>query len=454
MAEGVVDLIAELTAELAPDRVLTAGAEYEQARERFLTPLPARPAVIARCRSAAEVQAAVRASVRHGVPLVVRGGGHDLFGRSLRDGALVVDLALMREVRVRADEELAVAEGGALSSDVVEAAEAHGLTAVSGTAGSVGVAGLTLGGGYGPLVGSCGLAADNLLGAEVVLADGSLVDTDDDPELLWALRGGGGNLGVVTALRLRLHPVPTVRAGTITYPVDAARTVLRGLEELRPSLPDALSVDTALPPGPDGAPLLVLMPTWSGEPGAEDPITPLTTLAEPLAVEIGDAPRSALLRTIDAMFPFGARSGRFRTRNLAGVTDAVAEALLHAAGRFTSPFSAIMLHPLHGAAARVPSDGTAFAERSVHLMVEIIASWDPEDSPVGRHAAWAEELWEALGPLALPGGYVNLLDDGDREQIAHAYAGNTARLLALKDRLDPHRRFAATPLPSGDRATD
>jgi FAD/FMN-containing dehydrogenase len=197
--------------------VLTGGPEYEKAVTLFNAAVDIRPGIVVRCTTTADVQADVRAAREYGVPLSVRVGGHDFWGRSLRSGGLVIDLAGMREVRVDADRRVATVEGGALSSDVVGDAERVGLTAVTGTAGSVGMVGITLGGGYGPLTGRFGLAADNLLGAEVVLADGSLVDTDaeHEPDLFWALRGGGGNFGVVTSARIRLHPVPVVVAGTI-----------------------------------------------------------------------------------------------------------------------------------------------------------------------------------------------------------------------------------------------
>lgn len=215
-------LLTELCSHVPADRVLTDGPEYARAVALFNAAVYVRPSVVVRCATTADVQAGVRASRNHGVPLSVRGGGHDFWGRAFRPGGVALDLTGMRDVRIDVNRRCATVGGGALSSDVVSAAERVGLSAVTGTAGSVGMVGLTLGGGYGPLLGKFGLAADNLLGAEVVLADGSQVTTDAEhhPDLFWALRGGGGNFGVVTSARIRLHPIPTVVSGTILYPID------------------------------------------------------------------------------------------------------------------------------------------------------------------------------------------------------------------------------------------
>ena len=202
------------------------------------------PAIIAFCRQPEDVQAAVRAARRHGLPLSVRGGGHDWAGRALRDGGLVIDLTGMRDVAVDPQALVATVAGGARAKDVAAAAGAHGLVAAMGNCGTVGMAGLSLGGGYGPLSGTCGLAADNLLGAEIVLADGRRVTTgpDAEPDLLWALRGGGGNFGVVTSLRVRLHPARDMLAGSVIYNWNEAGAVLRRYASFAATAPDELGV--------------------------------------------------------------------------------------------------------------------------------------------------------------------------------------------------------------------
>jgi hypothetical protein len=455
-------LLAELRSRIPAGRVLTNGPEYAQAVALFNAAVDVRPSVVVRCATTADVQAGVRASCHHGVPLSVRGGGHDFWGRAFRPGGLVLDLTGMRGVQVDIGRRFATVGGGALSSDVVSAAERAGLTAVTGTAGAVGMVGLTLGGGYGPLIGQFGLAADNLLGAEVVLADGSRVNTDAEhhPELFWALRGGGGNFGVVTSARIRLHPVPTVVSGTILYPIVQSADILANLGGILQDSPDELTVDVGFLPGPDGKPTVYVAPTWSGDievGNAENgPVHALARLGTPVLAEVGPVARSATLAATDAMFPPG-RMGAIRTRTVQSISGSIATVLDRAAREFTSPFSAIVWHQFHGAAARLPLDSTAFGRREPHLMVELISLWEDGESQDdagggdGRspHLRWLEQLHEALEPFSLPGGYVNFLGPETPDQVAESYGPNTERLLAVKSAVDPDSVFAATPLPSG-----
>src|SRR5271165_2831945 len=226
-----------------------------------------RPVIVAFCRQPEDVQAAVRAARRHGLNLSVRGGGHDWAGRALRDGGLVIDLTGMRDVAVDPQALVATVAGGARAKDVAAAAGAQNLVAAMGNCGTVGMAGLRLGGGYGPLSGTCGLAADNLLGAEIVLADGRPVTTgpDAEPDLLWALRGGGGNFGVVTSLRVRLHPARDMLAGSVVYNWNEASAVLRRYASFAATAPDELGVSVGAMSGPDGEPVIMVVPLWKGD---------------------------------------------------------------------------------------------------------------------------------------------------------------------------------------------
>jgi hypothetical protein len=455
-------LLAELRSHIPADRVLTSGPEYIRAVALFNAAVDVRPSVVVRCATTADVQAGVRASRHHGVPLSVRGGGHDFWGRAFRPGGLVLDLTHMREVQVDIDHRVATVGGGALSSDVVSAAERVGLTAVTGTAGAVGMVGLTLGGGYGPLIGQFGLAADNLLGAEVVLADGSRVtaDAENHPDLFWALRGGGGNFGVVTSARIQLHPVPTTVSGTILYPIAQSARVLADLGGMLQDCPDELTVDVGFLPGPDGEPTVYVAPTWSGDlevGNAENgPVRALAGLGTPVLAEVGPVARSATLAATDGMFPPG-RMGAIRTRTVRSVSGPIATVLDRAAQEFTSPFSAIVWHQFHGAATRPPLGSTAFGRREPHLMIELISLWEGGDGTGNAgsgdggspHLRWLEELHAALEPFSLPGGYVNFLGPETPDQIADSYGPNTERLLAVKSAVDPDFVFAATPLPVG-----
>ncbi|MET8552461.1 FAD-binding oxidoreductase [Micromonospora zamorensis] len=415
--------------------MLTAGMEYEAVRTIWNGAVSSRPLAVLRCASTAEVQTGVRAAREKGLPLSVRGGGHDWAGRALVDGGLTLDLSPMRQVRVDPATAVATVAGGATSADVAAAAQRAGLVAVTGTAGSVGMAGLTLGGGYGPLSGRFGLAADNLLSADVVLADGTLVTADDEhhPDLLWALRGGGGNFGVVTTMRIQLHAVPAILAGMIMFRFD----VLPDLEESLLRGPDELTVQAGFITAPTGEPVLFVAPTWCGEPEAGTRVLQqLTELGEPLTAQVGPTTMTDQLAQIDAMFPAG-RHVEIGSHTVTGLDRTVQEVLLDAAGAKTSPLSAISLHSLHGAAARVPADATAFRNRTPHLMVETIAVWEPRDLAEDQHRAWVRKSDR------LPGGYPNLLGPEDTERTAAAFGPNAERLLTAKKRYDPDLVFHA-----------
>ena len=415
--------------------MLTSGTEYEAALSIWNGAVTSRPLAVLRCVDTADVQAGIRTAREKGLSLSVRGGGHDWAGRALADGGLTLDLSSMRQVSVDPATAVATVAGGATAADVAAVAQRAGLVAVTGTAGAVGMAGLTLGGGYGPLSGRFGLAADNLLSADVVLADGTLITADDEhnPELLWALRGGGGNFGVVTTMRIQLHSVPSILAGMIMYRFDA----LPDLEESLLRGPDELTVQAGFITAPTGEPALFAAPTWCGDPEAGTRVLQrLTEPGEPLAAQVGPTTMVDQLAQIDAMFPAG-RHVEIATRTVTGLDRTVQEILLDAASAKTSPLSAISLHSLHGAAARVPADATAFRNRTPHLMVETIAVWEPGDADEPRHRAWVR------GTDRLPGGYPNLLGPEDTERTAAVFGPNTERLLAAKRRYDPELVFHA-----------
>ncbi|MQY40791.1 6-hydroxy-D-nicotine oxidase [Streptomyces sp. RB17] len=431
--------------------VVTTGPDYDAGRNIWNGAVSTRPGIIVRCADPSDARAAVLAAQENGVPLTVRGGGHDWAGRSLSDGGLTIDLSGTRQVTVDPVAEVAEVSGGATAADVAAAAQLFGLTVAAGSAGAVGMTGLTLGGGYGPLSGRFGLALDNLVSAEVVLADGSVVtaDSEREPDLFWALRGGGGNFGVVTSVRVRLHRVPTLLSGLVLFPWEQADTVLAGLSNVLLESPDELTVQSGVLAGPDGKPVVFLSPTWSGDDTAagERALARLDSLGTPLVSQIAPTSTPEMLAGIDAQFPFG-RHVKIRPRSVPSLTSGVRDTLILAGSTLTSPLSAVSMHSLHGAAARVPVTDTAFGNRTPHLMIEIIAQWDPNDtSRAAEHRAWADKVAGALESDALPGGYPNLLGPDEVAQIAHAYGPNTERLLAVKRRFDPDHVFRAIPLP-------
>jgi FAD/FMN-containing dehydrogenase len=431
--------------------VLQGEDDYLQTRQIWNGAVQSQPALIAVCETSGDVQAAVWSAREYGLPLSVRGGGHDWAGRSLRHGGLVIDLSHMRRVNVDPDASVATIEGGATAVDITSATSPYGLVAATGNCGTVGMVGLTTGGGYGPLTSRYGLALDNLLGAEIVLADGRLVHCDDhnNPDLFWAIRGGGGNFGVITSMRVRLHSIRKVLAGLMLFPWSQAEPVLRGYAESIADAPDELSISTGALPGSDGSPMVFLAPMWSGDhKQGEEWITRLRHLSTAVVDTIGPI---TYLGWLD-MFASGAPVGRHyaaKNRALAHLTPAVISALVASGQQRSSPFSGIIFHDFRGAATRVPLAATAFGLRKEHFMVEIIAAWDPAAEDDGEnHRNWARTLSENLAPHALPGGYPNMLGPDDYEQTAHAYGANTGRLQHLKQLFDPESVFrSAISLP-------
>jgi FAD/FMN-containing dehydrogenase len=439
MSETAV--LASVAAELPAGRVLT-GAAYERSRRVWNGVVDHAPAVIVRPETTAEVAAALAAARRNGLPISVRGGGHDWAGRAIRDGAMVIDLGALRTVEI--DGDVARVGGGATADDLLGAAGDHGLSAAVGTVGSVGVVGLILGGGYSPLIGVVGLGVDNVLSAEVVLADGSVVtaDRESEPELFWALRGGGGNFGVVTHISLRLHPIRVVTAGTVAFALPQARHVLRGLSVLHDQMDDALDVMFGAMHTPAGA-VLFTTPMWAGvaEAGAGQ-IDRVRTLGDPVLDDVGRRAVADVARTVADGFPAGGHY-RLSSRITPPIDDAFIDAFVACAD--VMPDScALNVHHSHGAATRVPVVATAHAYRDPHLVIEILGVWGAGDGRAER--AWVSDSEHRLDGIAVPGGWTNLMAPDD-PRARDAYGPNTARLVAAKKRYDPDGVFNGIPLP-------
>jgi FAD/FMN-containing dehydrogenase len=444
-ANAVDQLARRLGERLPPDRVHRPGDQaHTDASTLWNGAVTTQPALVVRPRTGTEVAASVTAAQEFGVGLSVRGGGHDWAGRSLREGGLAIDLGAMREVRVEGD--TAVAGGGSLAGDVVAAAAPAGANVATGTAGLVGMAGLTLGGGYGLLLGTAGLAADNLLGAEVALPDGRLVSTADDPGLLWALRGGGGNFGVVTSMRIRLHPDRGLVGGMVIFPWDEAAKVLAGYAELTASGRDGLTLLVEMTFVPGIGSCLLAVPVWSGEPEhADAAISDVHRLGTALNTTVGPTTQQDLLAQFDQAVPTGMHWD-IRTRTIAELTPEIIDLLTGLAEARPGPGAGIGLRQFHGAATRVGADDTAFGLRTPHVVVEISAGRGPDDE-AGPYRTWVEDVRTALEPHALAGGYPNFLLPEQTDQVAHAYGAHAARLLAAKQTYDPRGVFTATPLP-------
>lgn len=455
MRVGVAEtVVRELRGRVPEERVVHAPEALDVACRVLNAAVGTRPAVLVRCRNTADVQLAVRAARDAGLPLSVLGRGHDWAGRSLVADGLVLDVRDLRSVVVDPGTRTARVGGGVSSLDVAAASAGHGLAPVTGWRGDAGLVGLSLGGGYGPLTGRAGLAADNLLGALVVLADGTCVDTDGDPDLLWALRGGGGNFGVVVQARLALHPLRVLVGGTNVYPWTQAPTVLAGLADLLASAPDELTVRSGMRRDRTGRPVVVVQPVWSGDPATwmdrPGPVPELAALGTPSGSDVAPVTLVSLLGDEDRALPTaGARRHELvRTRTLARLDAAAAQALLEAGATVTSPHSRVWLHHFHGAADRVDPASSALPLRHPHLVAEVVAGWE-EAGRGALHRAWADRASSRLSWTALGGGNVNLLGPGQDDLVAGAYGANTVRLLELKTRYDPEDVFRATPLPVG-----
>ncbi|MBW4689146.1 MAG: FAD-binding protein [Komarekiella atlantica HA4396-MV6] len=353
----------------------------------------------------------------------------------------------MRAVTINPDTRTAKIQGGATAGDLIEAAQQYGLATATGTISSVGMTGLTLGGGYGSLIGAYGLVADNLLSAQVVTADGQLVraNAEEHPDLLWGLRGGGGNFGVVVSLEFRLHPQTTVLSGMLLYPLEQARAVLHRFNEFIATAPDELTIQSGFIQTPDGQTVLLLSPTYCGSLEAgEEAIAPLRTFGTVLVDQVQPVTYHALIHGADAFTPKG-RHYYLQTQSLKGFQTETIEALIEQGLPLPSPFSMINIHNFHGAASRVGVSETAFALRQDHLMVELIAAWEPQSKDEDRrHIQWAQNISQALAPFAFKGGYISLLDEQEQERVPLAFGSNYERLLDLKRRYDPDDIFRST----------
>jgi FAD/FMN-containing dehydrogenase len=442
--------IDELSRRLTGRIYLPDSEGYAAATQTWAKPPDGvRPRAAIHCRSAEDVRAAIHAARENELPLSVRGGGHDWAGRALCDG-IVIDLGGMRAVKAAGAGRIEIA-GGALASDVADIADPLSGVVAAGSAGCVGMTGLTLGGGYGPLIGRCGLALDNLLSAEVVLADGRIVTAhaDDNTDLFWALRGGGGNFGVVTAMEHRLHEIATVATGVLVYPFAEAAAVLAGVTELAAAAPDELSVQIVLVADPAGTIMVLVIPTWCGDPAQDETrLAPFGRLGTLLAGRTERQSHGAALTAFDSQIINGRRT-YMETCWLPALDQGSIEALIAAMECAVSPGCALVTHEFKGAASRVAADATAFGLRRDHVLIEMIAAFDDRGDPAEdlRHRNWARRARDMF-VTALPGGYPNLLGPDDPKRAADSYGRNATRLRSIKSLYDPDNVFAsAIPLP-------
>jgi FAD/FMN-containing dehydrogenase len=447
--------------------LLRPGEEgYDEARRVWNGAVDRRPALIARCAGADDVALAVRFARERDLPASVRGGGHAVAGHAVVDGGVMIDLSLMKAVRVDPGGRTARAAGGVLLGELDRATQQFGLATPSGIVSHTGIGGLTLGGGLGYTMRRFGLTVDNLLGVDLVTADGEAVHVDawTEPELFWGLRGGGGNFGVATAFTYRLHQLgPMVLGGPVFWALEDAAEVLGAVRELAPSAPDELGIvlflrlappNPALPPELPGTPVLGLNLVWAGDPAAgRAAVAPWRRIGRPLADLVRPAPYLFVQSSLDAGNPHGLHY-YWRSQRVPDLTEAVVDRLAGLAGSITSPLSYVAGFAMGGAVTRVDGDTTAVGEREAGYELSIVAAWPPPDPSPERHVAWVRGGSEALSPYRT-GVFSHFLSDEGPAGVEDAYGDRLKRLTALKDRWDPANVFRHNanipPTPAGGR---
>jgi FAD/FMN-containing dehydrogenase len=423
----------------------TGEAGYDEARRVHNGMIDKRPGLIARCMTTADVVDAVNLGRELGVEIAVRGGGHNVAGNAVTEGGLMIDLAPMKGLHVDPRERTARAQPGMTWAEFNRAAGVFGLATTGGTVSSTGIAGLTLGGGLGYLMGTVGLTADNLLSAEVVTAFGRVVtaSADENADLFWALRGGGGNFGIVTSFKYRMHPVATVLGGMLVHPFTAAPAALDFYRQFTGDAPDEAGVGCGLVHAPDGSgDKIVALPLCHASQElqrAEADLKPLRDFGPPVMDTVQPIPYPIVNTILDGGFPRGALS-YWKSAFLTDLTPDAGRAIVEAFAKTPSPMSCIIIDHLHGQATRVGVTETAFPHRRPGYSVLVWSQWtDPADT--GTNMAWARETFDALRPYTTDRRYMNYLSADDSGAVREAYGVNYDRLVEAKRRWDPGNLF-------------
>jgi FAD/FMN-containing dehydrogenase len=438
-------LVGDLAGEVFGSVLGPQDARYDEARAVHNGLIDRRPALIVRCRTTCDVVAALALARRAKLEVSIRGGGHNVAGRAVTDGGVMIDLSEMTAIAIDPDRATATAEGGVLWRDLNDAAAEHGLAVTGGAVSGTGIAGYTLGGGLGWLMAKYGLASDNLLAVELVTAEGDIlhVDAAAHADLFWALRGGGGNFGVATSFTYRLHPVRTIVGGLIAHPIEAAPDLLRFYRDAVASASDDLTVFAGLVHAPDGsgAKLAALVVFHTGDPDeAERELAPFKTWGSPLLVDVGAMPYPVMNTILDAGFPAGSLN-YWLSSFTRGLPDELIDIAVERFAAVPSAMSAILLEHFHGAVTRVGATETAVPHRDPGWNLLIPSVWtDPVDSEA--NIAWSRETFAAMRPHFGPGRWLNYLgDDQADDAIRAAYGPNFARLREVKRRYDPDNVF-------------
>jgi FAD binding domain/Berberine and berberine like len=441
----------EFTARFRGDVIAAGDPRYDAARRVYNGMIDRSPAAIARCADVADVRQAVRFGREQDLLVAIRGGGHNGGGLGTCEGGLVIDLSRMRGVRVDPLARTVRVDGGCTWGDVDHATHAFGMAAPGGMISTTGVAGLTLGGGIGHLARRCGLSIDNLLEADVVLADGSFVTASPTAheDLYWALQGGGGNFGVVTSFLFRLHDVDTVTAGPSLWPVEQAAEVMQFYREFIVKAPEALNGFLAMlviPPVPPFPPALHLKTmcgiVWchSGQAARfEEAFRPVRQFRPPAFEHVGQMPFPALQSLFDGLYPPGLQ-WYWKADFVTALSDQAIAAHVEHGSRLPTMLSAMHLYPINGAVHRVDRTATPFAFRDANW-AEVILGVDPDPANRDLVVSWAKAYWEATHPFGAGGAYVNFMMEDDQDRVRASYRENYSRLASIKATYDPDNVF-------------
>lgn len=444
--------IEALSAGLQGDLLTPASESYDEAREIWNAMIDRRPGMIVRCASADDVAQAVNFAREHDLLVTVRGAGHNIAGNSIADGAMMIDLSTMKSVTVDEGRKTAKVDPGVTLGELDAATQQFGLALSVGINSTTGIAGLTLGGGFGWLSRRYGMTIDNLIGADVVRANGEQVraSADSHPDLFWALRGGGGNFGVVTSFEFQLAPLgPEVLAGLIVHPGSESRACLDFYREFATESPDELTTWVVMrkaPPLPflleevHGTDVLVFALLYAGDmESGEKAVQALRDYGDPIGDAVGPHPYLGWQQAFDPLLTPGARN-YWKSHNFSGLSDELLDVLVAKAGDLPSPHTEIFLAQLGGAQSRVDPGATAYWHREADFLMNVHARWE-EAADDERCIGWSRELFNDTKPHATGGVYVNFMPEDEADRVGNAYGGNYDRLVAVKSEYDPTNLF-------------
>ncbi len=446
------DQVEALRASLRGTVCVPGDDGYDAARTIWNAMVDKRPGLIVRCAGAADVKRAVKFARANGLLVAVRGGGHNIAGNAVCDHGLMIDLSQLKSVRVDPRNRTARVEPGATLGDVDKETQAHGLAVPTGINSTTGIAGLTLGGGFGWITRKHGMTIDNLLSADVVTADGELVQAsgEENADLFWALRGGGGNFGVVTSFEFRLHPVgPEVLSGLVVHPLEGARELLRAYRRIAVEGPDEMTcwvVMRKAPPLPfipaewHGREVLVFAMCYSGDMAkGEKALAELRALGRPIADVVSPHPFTGWQAAFDPLLTPGARN-YWKSHDFTKLSDEAIDTILAAVGKLPGDECEIFIAQVGGAMSRVATDATAYPQRKSHFIMNVHTRWR-EPSQDKACVKWARDLFAATAPFAAGSVYINFMPDDEGNRVEEAYGPNYSRLAKIKARYDPDNLF-------------